>query len=66
LISAAILAEGPTSAAAPEERKLLRLQSRLLMSLYSSMKTFVVTVVMTLIASQAFAQTPDSMPPTTR
>ncbi len=30
------------------------------------MKTFVVTGVMTLIASQAFAQTPDSMAPSTR
>src|SRR6478752_7473951 len=33
---------------------------------WNSMKTFVVTGVMTLIASQAFAQTPDSMPPSTR
>ena len=30
------------------------------------MKTFIVTGVMALIASQAFAQTPDSMPPSTR
>jgi hypothetical protein len=30
------------------------------------MKTFGVMGVMTLIASQAFAQTPDSMPPSTR
>src|SRR6187455_713603 len=30
------------------------------------MKTFLVTGVMTLIASQVFAQTPDSTPPSTR